>query len=268
MSKIEEFIAVTKDLLKKKDVEIDSLKKAVEEKGKPQALFSFPEVKMHVPDSVKVANLPDVQKVEITNQKETIFVSVKNTPDVQKVQVINHPKNETKENKWIASVVITAVKSLMGGFSKLWSEGLTVKLDDEERLKPLPVIVVDHRGRPVNMQSQGGNIMIPMPGGSGRSGGTPPPSAIVSGRKTVTTPGTPVKLLATATACKKVMATAPSSNGGTVYIGGITTSAVAGSEQGLMLLPTGSALIEIDDVSKLYIDATSAGEGVTFAYFN
>lgn len=172
-----------------------------------------------------------------------------------------------KASGWVPGIVAHAIKGMMGGFAKLWDHGLTVRLDDEERLKPLPVIMLDVRGRPIDL-SKVGQTIIPMPGGGAHMRDSSPPSFLTSGRRTVTNPGSPVQLMAQSSAslAKKVYITAPSSNGGYVYVGDLNVSAVSGSEKGVLLTPIGSVTIDINDVSKIWIDATVVGEGVTFTY--
>jgi hypothetical protein len=105
--------------------------------------------------------------------------------------------------------------------------------------------------------------------------GIVPPTAITAGVKTVTTGGTAVKLLASTTACKYVTISALVSNTGTVYVGGSTV--LASTKTGLPLTnpADGSGIkvpattvVPIDDVSKIYIDATVNGEGVSFSYMS
>ncbi len=270
---IKTVVEAAKKIVATKNGEISLLKKEIL-KANSEKTVTF-----KMPDSVEVRNFPSLIKVQVENQKDLQKVHVLNLKDIkvttqkvvfpslQKVHVDNWPeaKSDEKASGWVPEMVKHAVTALATGIIKRLDMGLTVKLDDSERLKPQPVIIVDVRGRPVS----NGVVpsFIPMPGGSGRSGGTPPPANINSNRKVVTTAGTRVKLVAAATLCRKVLITAPSSNGGSVYVGGSNVSAVASSEIGVLLNPTGSASIDIDDVSKIWIDATVNGEGVTFTYF-
>lgn len=96
---------------------------------------------------------------------------------------------------------------------------------------------------------------------------TKTPSVIGDGTKTVTTAATRVKLIEAVTTCKKVVITAKDDNAGTIVVGGETVVALAGvTRQGTPLLASESVIIEIDDVSKVYIDSTTNGEGVTYTY--
>ena len=89
------------------------------------------------------------------------------------------------------------------------------------------------------------------------------PSGIVAGAKTVTTAGTAVQLAASATACKRIIMTAEDDNTGKIYYGGSSVS----SSLGDYLFAAQKVTIEIDDVSKVYIDADQDTDGVKFTYF-
>ena len=242
---VSDVVKKAKQIIQRKDEKIlflDSIAKHAMDGREP--------ILLQMPGSIKLENLNDI-KITPPDIK---------FPDVQKVVVMESP--EAKSNKWIPSLINHSVKSIIESIAKMWVKGIEITVSDEDKLRPQAVIVVDQNGRPVTFGS-GGQIVIPMSHGGGV---TPPPTVIGSGRKTVTTPGSAEKLISTITVCRKVILTAPAGNGGEVYVGDSSTSAVSGSQKGLLLLPTGSATIDIDDVSKVWIDATVAGEGVTFTY--
>lgn len=95
------------------------------------------------------------------------------------------------------------------------------------------------------------------------------PSAITSGRKTVTSAGTAEALVGSATPCKYVMVSALLGNTNQVVIGDSGVKATTGATQeGIILIPGNDPVrIDIDDVSLLYVDAQTNGEGVAFSYF-
>lgn len=95
---------------------------------------------------------------------------------------------------------------------------------------------------------------------------TPPTYTVSDGRKVVTTAGTRVALAAS-TVCKKVDIGALSTNTGIIVVGGITCVAAAGTRRGFALSAGDKYLIEIDNLSKLYLDSTVNGEGVSFTYY-
>ena len=88
------------------------------------------------------------------------------------------------------------------------------------------------------------------------------PESIGDGSKTVTTAGTEVQLTSTVTKCFYVIITALVTNEGTIWVGASTVA----SGRGVPLVALQSCRIDIDDLSKIYIDATISGEGVSFVY--
>lgn len=78
----------------------------------------------------------------------------------------------------------------------------------------------------------------------------------------VTTAGTRVQLTATSTPILSVVIKAKTANTGTIYVG---NSAVS-SSNGFVLLAGDTVSIEIDDLSKIYLDASVNGEGITYLY--
>ena len=93
-----------------------------------------------------------------------------------------------------------------------------------------------------------------------------PYNQIGDGRQVVAVPGTAVQLSATSVKCQKVEITALF-NTNAVSVGGSTTLATAGSERGKILMAQDSITIFVDNLTKIYIDALVAGEGVTYIYY-
>lgn len=98
------------------------------------------------------------------------------------------------------------------------------------------------------------------------------------GRKTVTAAGTAVTLATattvtagqnpgpTANSVRDLRVTALSTNTGVIVVGGSTVVAAAGTRRGTPLSAGDTVSINLADLSKLYIDATVNGEGVSFSY--
>lgn len=250
---------------------IEKLKEAIAKKPEPHIHTHVPPSiaisnLYEVPTDVSIKNLPDIQKVHIVNLPEQknegiVKVEIVSDPQKDKVQEV-HVINQQKTGEWMPSIIIAAVEGVSGFFAKLWKQGLTVKLDDSERMKPLPVIMVDVFGRPLGVPSPQ-QIVVPFSGGGSR---TQLATAVGTGRVTLTNTNDVYRFTATPTPSRKVIVTAPGSNADAVYLGGASVSSTSGSEQGIMILPTGSATIEIDDVSKLYAAAVSGGSFITFMY--
>jgi len=92
-------------------------------------------------------------------------------------------------------------------------------------------------------------------------------SSISHGRKTVTTAGTPVPLAASATPSRRVTIVALDTNTGQIAIGGSGVVAASGATRTGVILNAGDTYeLDINDLSKVYLDATVSGEGASFAY--
>lgn len=89
---------------------------------------------------------------------------------------------------------------------------------------------------------------------------------IYNGRKTVTTAGTALAIGAAGAIYKKVIITALTTNTGVIAIGGSNVLATAGSENG-MVLKTGNTHVTLHDIdlSKVFVDASVSGEGLTWS---
>ena len=88
-----------------------------------------------------------------------------------------------------------------------------------------------------------------------------PYSIVGSGVQTVTTAGTRVALAST-TAIKSVTVRAKSVNTGLIYVG----SSIVESSNGFQLSSGETVSIDIDNLSKVYIDSAVNGEGVSYVY--
>lgn len=90
---------------------------------------------------------------------------------------------------------------------------------------------------------------------------------IGDGIKTVTTAGTAVALVSSATEAREVLIQALSGNTSNVTVGASTVVAAAGSERGFTLVPNASITLRVKDIANIYVDAVVSGEGVSFTYF-
>jgi hypothetical protein len=91
------------------------------------------------------------------------------------------------------------------------------------------------------------------------------PTAIGDNRKTVATAGT-AEALAASTACRSVIITAETDNTGIIVVGGSTVVASLSTRRGTPLSAGESVAIDIDNLSKVYLDTTVNGDGVTYTY--
>lgn len=88
------------------------------------------------------------------------------------------------------------------------------------------------------------------------------PHALKGGAKTVTSAGTAEALSATDLQILSVVIKAKAGNTGTIYVG---DSAVS-SSAGFALAASESVSVEIDNLAKVFIDAGTSNDGVTFLY--
>ena len=89
------------------------------------------------------------------------------------------------------------------------------------------------------------------------------PTTLDDGRKVVASAGT-AEALGASTTIKEVIVTAELSNTGVISVGGSGVVAAESTREGTPLEPGESAVIEIDDLAKVYIDSTVNGDGVTY----
>lgn len=259
---VKSIVEKAKTLVAQRDKEIVLLKqKLINAQGEKSVVFKMPDI-------MEIANFPKIQKVHVENTPKVQDVNViglekikTEFPSLQKVEVINLPTIEVKDtaSKWVPELIVHSVKTIAGMIGSLTGRTFTVKLDDEERLKPQPVIIVDVRGRPVNLAALGGGYFMQ---GSVSGSANAPASTISSGKATVVA-GT-ATVLGSNVPCRKIYITAPAENSGYVFIGGTNVSASGG--RGAMLTPTGSFTLDLDNLNKIYIDGTSNGDTVTYTY--
>lgn len=93
-------------------------------------------------------------------------------------------------------------------------------------------------------------------------------TGIGNGRGICDAAGTANQITTTTTPCKVIVFTAETNNTGAVVLGGSTTvDETIGTRSGTPLFAGDSMTMEIDDISKVYIDANVTGDGCTFTYF-
>jgi len=100
---------------------------------------------------------------------------------------------------------------------------------------------------------------------SGRGSGIPDyaPETIGSGRQVIPTAGTAVQLASTLT-IGGIIIVAEFTNTGIVCVGDLNVVAAELTRQGVPLNAGDGVIICIDNISKIWIDSTSDGDGVTY----
>jgi hypothetical protein len=91
-----------------------------------------------------------------------------------------------------------------------------------------------------------------------------PGSSITCGRATVTTAGTAVQVTATSTPIREVVITAETDNTGIVVVGDSSVVAAVSTRKGIPLSAGDSFTLEVNNLSKVYIDSTVSTDGVTY----
>lgn len=92
------------------------------------------------------------------------------------------------------------------------------------------------------------------------------PIALGDGRAVVPSSGTPVPLSEASEVVTSILVTALPTNTNLVWVGGPTVRAAVGFERGVPLSAKDSHYIEVADLSRVYVDAITNGEGVAFAW--
>lgn len=90
----------------------------------------------------------------------------------------------------------------------------------------------------------------------------------VTGLKAITTANTPEQITATSTPIKRVVIQAKSSNVGTIVIGFANTvrASPSASINGIDLQAGDAYTVDINNLNKVWIDASISGESVTYHY--
>lgn len=109
----------------------------------------------------------------------------------------------------------------------------------------------------VKLRNQGGTTPIPITG----SVMITAPTFIGNNAKTVTVAGT-MEPLSTTVYALYVIIVAKEGNAGTIWIGGENVPL----DQGRPLKPLQAERIEIDDLSKVWVNGDVSGDGVTYTY--
>lgn len=90
------------------------------------------------------------------------------------------------------------------------------------------------------------------------------PGSIISGRQTVTTAGTRVQLSTTSTPVLEVAVTAETDNTNPVTVGGSDVVGALATRKGTPLAAGVTITLKINNLNKVYIDAVTNTEGVTY----
>ena len=164
---------------------------------------------------------------------------------------------------------VSFLKKLRAMLEKILQDAIEKAIDNMQT-RSIRVMPVDERGNLMRPQEAKNELMAGSSNVQVQAVVTPVIfSSLVGGSKALVTPGSAETLVAVPTACKKVMITPLANNANIIYYGASDVNAQPGTEKGMPLAGLGViATVEIDDVSKIYIDVIQAGDGVAFTYFN
>lgn len=93
-----------------------------------------------------------------------------------------------------------------------------------------------------------------------------PTASLGDGRQVVTTAGTRVQLSTNSVECREVAVTAETDNTGVVVVGGSTVVAALATRRGTPLAAGDTAIIPVDNLQDVWLDATVSTDGVTYTY--
>lgn len=124
--------------------------------------------------------------------------------------------------------------------------------------------------RKIDLDSLGSKIALPVSlydstGAQVSSFGTSTPTSVGDGRKVTVSAGTAVAL-GSSTTISKVTVQALDTNTDVIVVGGSTVIAASGTRRGIALLPYNSIVIQVDNLTDVYIDSVVSGNGVSFIY--
>lgn len=125
--------------------------------------------------------------------------------------------------------------------------------------------------RKIDLDSLGSKIALPVSlyDGSGSQitsfGGISLPTSIGDGRKVTVSAGTAVQI-GSSTSIKKVTVQALDTNTDVIVVGSSTVVAASGTRRGIALTPFNSIVIQVDNLTDVYIDSVVSGEGCSFVY--
>ena len=226
-------------------------------------------VKGILPDLIEI--LKDKIQLEIPTPQVDVNVPDVIVPDI-KVPEVNVPQSNVEVNIDIDRL-LNALEPLQV-LSRAKKKPLAVRLSDGEKFVKLSNILeklattVQESNKQVVAYSSGPSE-VDISASSQTSISNPQGYASIgNGRTVVTTAGTRVQLSATSVKCKRVVIIGEEDNNGTIAVGGSTVVASLATRQGVPLVALQSETIYINNLNKIYLDATVNGEGVTYVYYN
>lgn len=272
-----------KEQLNKESIPPETLKEAMKilessvqavitkQQDKAVRVVNFPE-SQPFPEEINVNNLNELESY-FKAVEETIKSSLNINLPAPQVTVnppsINIPETKINIPPLDLTVLLTALYEIVQSLSKL-------NINDKSH--PLAVRLTDGANwvkELIRAQQETSKAVAAFAGGSDQvrlldvnknpvnPATADSPGTLLNGKITVTTAGTSVQLT-TSTASKSVTIKALAANTGTIYVGNTTVA----STNGYTLAASQAISFDIDNLSKVYLDCSVNGEGVTYLAVN
>ena len=176
------------------------------------------------------------------------------------------PKDDSLQNK-LVDVLTVGFGNLKDSFERKHDE---LKQSFKETTQPLidqNVEKISIMKKKESEKGKGGTTVVS--GGGAISSvilrGFGPPK---TGRAVSTSVGTAVPITSVSTPCRRVDITALPNNQSPVWYGDSNAKASSGSEQGTYLSDTNTATLNVSDVSDIWFDVGSSGDGISWTAYN
>ena len=95
-----------------------------------------------------------------------------------------------------------------------------------------------------------------------------PYTKLQSSNGSVTTAGTAVQVNPVSTPCAELSLTANEGNAGEICYGGSNVKAAVSGRIGTPLVQGQTVVLKIDDLSKVYLDAVTSGDGFSYSWLS
>lgn len=162
--------------------------------------------------------------------------------------------------------VILAAGSALIGKVRLVDGGGTEVTDGSDHVVKVRLSDGDEIAGKIQLVNEKGEAITDGQSIQAKITGQPETRNIQDGRKTVATTGAEEVLVGATTPCRWVIITAETDNTDKMVVGGPNVIAALATRRGIPLDPGDSVVLEVNDLSKVYIDSLVSGEGVTFVY--
>lgn len=230
-----------------------------------------------VEPEVRVINQEDASKALIAYlQKNGLQIEKPKWWKPVKINIPDRIKADIDSSVIIAigSILATFLGELMRGLIQLSAKTFTMRLTPEHYVTPQQVVLINPRtGQPMAPEDMGSGIINVAPAYAASGGpthvGIRGSTHITDGTVTVAVAGTRQQL--PDVPCARVFVQAHPANGeldppngATVVIGGDSVIADASTRRGLALFSTQWQEFRVDNLKRLYIDATFAGAKINY----